>query len=492
MENKRIVKHSIKANFAYNIIYQCIAIIIPLITSPYVSRALGAEKIGINSWTYSVAYYFMILAILGINNYGNRTIAACRDNFDNRSKAFFSIYAVQITMSTLMVIAYIVYVLFFSTRYKEIAFIQIFQILANAFDITWFFYGLEEFKVITTRNSIIKLAGLLLIFGFVRTGDDLWKYSLIVAGSAFLGQLSIWPLLRNRVKFVKISFNDVKVHIKPILILFIPVLAISIFANMDKVMIGQMSTIEQSGFYENTDKIIGVPKAVITALGTVMLPRTANLIANGDEAKSNYYIELTMAFTMITGFAFVFGISSVARMFSVVFWGKEFAPCGELIATMSPAILFSVFGNVIRTQYLIPRALDKEYTISLIVGAVVNLIVNYTLIPILGAEGAVIGTVISEFVMTFLQTWFVRKNLLILEYLKNGIPFAIIGALMFAVVRAFVSNSVYTLTNLLLAIIIGATVYSVLTILILKRSNNKIYNQIYLSIVNSMLRKNRK
>lgn len=479
-------KHSIKANFAYNIIYQCIAIIVPLITSPYVSRILGAEEIGINSWTYSIAYYFMILALLGINNYGNRTIAECRDDSKKRSIAFWSIYAVQITMSTAMVIAYLIYVFFFSTKYQDIALIQVFQVLANAIDITWFFYGLEEFKVITTRNSFIRLLSLFLIFGFVRTDGDLWKYSLIVAGAPFLGQLSIWPLLKKRVKFTKVTFNDIRPHIKPILILFVPVLAISVFSNMDKVMIGQMSTIDQSGFYENTNKIIEVPKAVITAIGTVMLPRTANLIANGDGKKSAYYIALTMTFTMIAGFAFVFGMSSVAKMFSIVFWGQQFEPCGELIATMAPAILFSVFGNVIRTQYLIPRALDKEYTISLLAGAGVNFVVNYTLIPVYGAEGAVIGTVISEFIMTFIQTWYVRNKLPIFEYIKSGTPFALTGLVMFFIVKLISSKMSYNIVNLFIAVLVGALVYICLSMMILSRSKDEIYRHIYNIIANTV------
>lgn len=455
-------KTNIAVNFLYNVGYQILAIVIPLITSPYLARTLGAEKIGINSWTYSIVFYFMIFAVLGISNYGNRTIAMVRVNKEDISKTFCSIYVFQLFMSIMMLVFYAIYIIFWAEEYILISIIQAFFILANAVDITWYFYGMEEFKTTVIRNCFVKIFGLVCIFAFVKTPDDLWKFTFINAGSMFLGQLIIWPQLIKRVKFVKVKLSDVLPHIRPILILFLPVLAISVFANMDKYMIGVFSNVVESGFYENTDKIIGIPKAVITALGTVMLPRTANLIAEGKEKESKQYIENTMFFTVCLGSAFVFGMMAVADIFSVVFWGTEFSECGELISCMAPAVLFSVFGNVIRTQYLIPRSKDKEYTISLIIGAIVNLCVNLVLIPKFGAMGAVVGTLIAEFVMTFLQGWFVKNVLPIKDYVFKNMIFLIMGLIMYLLLNSIKKYLSVSITNLIILIAIGAFSYFIM------------------------------
>lgn len=476
-------KPNIKKNFIYNIIYQILAIIIPLITSPYLSRVLGAEKIGINSWTYSVVFYFMIFAVLGVNNYGNRSIASARVDNKSLSATFWSIYVCQISTSILMIFLYIVYIIFFVKQYKLIAALQIFYIIGNAVDVTWFFYGMEEFRVTVTRNSLVKLAGLVLIFTLVKTPNDLWKYTFIVSGTAFLGNALLWPFVLKNVRLYIPQFSEIKQHIKPICVLFIPMLAISIFANMDKYMIGRMSNVIQSGYYENANKIIEIPKAVITALGTVMLPRTANLIASGQEEKSKEYIENTMVYTTVLGSAFVFGMAAVAKVFSVVFWGVEFEPCGQLIAVMSPAILFSVFGNVIRTQYLIPRSMDKEYTISLIIGAVTNFGINAVLIPHFGALGATVATVISEFIMTFFQTWFVRKKLNIKQYISDGKVFLIFGFSMFFVVSRMEHFLDHSIVTLLFMVFCGAVVYMAQIFIYFRFSRKKSIQRIWKMIM---------
>lgn len=137
-------------------------------------------------------------------------------------------------------------------------------------------------------------------------------------------------------------------------------------------MIGRLSDVVQNGYYENADKIISVPKAFITTIGTVMLPRTAHLLSSNRIDESKHYIELSMAYTVMIGSALAFGMAAVADVFSVVFWGEEFRACGLLIQGLAPAVLFSVIGSVIRSQFLIPNARDKEYTVSLIAGAIVN------------------------------------------------------------------------------------------------------------------------
>ena len=222
---------------------------------------------------------------------------------------------------------------------------------------------------------------------------------------------------------------------------------------------------------------------------TVMLPRTANLIALGKEEKSNEYIKTTILYTMIVSSPLVFGMAAVADVFSIVFWGEAFRPCGLLIASIAPSITFSVLGNVVRTQYLIPRSKDKEYIMSLTTGAIVNFIINMSLIPQLGAFGAVIGTVVAEFVMTFIQFYYVRRILNPIMYLYGGVPFYVIGLLMYIVVKIISYHMNENAYSLIIQIIIGAFIYLIFTILFIMRSKNKDISDLKTNIVQPFMRK---
>lgn len=467
-----------KKNFIYNIIYQILILILPLITVPYVSRVLGADGVGIYSYTYSIAYYFMIIAMLGLNNYGNRTIAKVRDNKEELSKEFCSIYAFQLITSNLMLISYLMYVLIFDNQYKTIAMIQIMYVISSIFDINWFFFGIEKFKLTITRNTMIKILSLLFIFIFVKTPNDIWKYTAILAGSTLFSNIVLFAFLRKYIKFIKVRKKDILKHIKPCFILFLPVIAVSIYKIMDKIMLGNMSNVSEVGYYENGEKIIQVPLAIITALGTVMLPRVSNMLSNHQEEYVKKIISKTMPFIMFLAFPMFFGIFVIGKDFSLIFFGSEFEKSGYVMQLLSITIVFLSWGNVIRTQYLIPKERDKEYIISAFLGAIVNFIMNCIFIPKYSSLGACIGTIVAEFVVMFYQSWVVRKELFLKEYIMNSIHFIIKSIIMFIIItligKAIKNNE---LLRVIVQILMGILVYVMLNIkYIYQNVGKKIYH----------------
>ncbi len=452
-----------KKNFIYNIIYQILVLILPLVTVPYVSRILGADGVGIYSYTYSIAYYFMIIAMLGLNNYGNRTIAKVRDDKEKLSKEFCSIYALQLIISIIMIICYLLYVVIFNNQYKLIAFIQIMYVISSMFDINWFFFGIEKFKLTITRNTIIKILSLIFIFIFVKTPDDVWKYTAILAGSTLFSNIILFSFLHKYVRFVKVGRRDIFKHFKPNLVMFLPVIAVSIYKIMDKIMLGILSTVTEVGYYENAEKITQVPIAIITALGTVMLPRVSNMLSNNKEEEVKKIIGKTMPFILFLAFPMVFGICAVSKDFSLIFFGNEFEKCGLLIQLLSITIIFLSWGNVIRTQYLIPKEKDKEYVISAFLGAIVNFIMNYIFIPKYTSIGACIGTIAAEFIVMCYQSWVVRKELPLKEYMLNSLGFFIKAIIMFIIIMPLgkqIKNN--DLLRIVVQVLIGVIVYVLL------------------------------
>lgn len=454
--------NSVKKNFSYNIIYQILTLILPLITAPYISRTLGAKGQGIFSYTYSFATYFVLFAMLGINNYGNRTIAKNKENSKKLSKEFCTLYTMQFISAIIAIFLYIIYIFVFGKKYQLYFLLQLIFVFSSIFDINWFFFGLEKFKLTIIRNIIIKLLSVVLIFLFVKNDNDLSIYIVIMASSTLLSNLFLWPYLFKQISFTKISLKDIIKHIKPNIMLFIPVIAVSLYKIMDKIMLGNMANMTDVGFYENAEKIINIPLSFITALGTVMLPRISNLISLNEDKKILNYIDKSMEFVLFISVAFTFGLLAIGKNFSIIFFGNKFTQTGNIIQLLAPTILFISCANVIRTQFLIPKEKDKIYIISVFIGAIVNFIINFILIPKYGSTGAAIGTIFAEFFVMFYQMYKTRKELEILKYIKLLIKFSLSGFTMFAIINILI----YFIRNkyILLAvqIILGCLIYFIL------------------------------
>lgn len=456
-------KSSVKMNVIYQILYQVLTLILPFITSPYIARVIGADGLGIYSFTYSIAYYFVLFSMLGITNHGNRVIARTRENQQEMESSFSDLLFIHVCMSVICTAAYIIYCLFVKTD-KLYAWIQLAYVFSGILDISWFYFGIEQFKITVIRNAVIKLLSVISLFAFVRKPDDLWIYCCILSFSSLLSQISLWISLKKYVKIHKPDFQKAMSYIKPLLVMFIPTIAISLYKYMDKIMLGIMCTKTQLGFYENAEKINNIPIAIIGSFGTVMLPKMSNLSAKGDSKGTNRYMKLSMQYIMCVALALAFGLSAVGQVFAPVFWGEEFVVSGTLIQYLSITIPVIAFANIIRTQYLIPNNKDKEYIISVIAGAVVNLICNAVFIPILDAVGACIGTVAAEITVCCIQCFYVRKALPIKQYLRSFAIFVPTGIIMFTAVFFLGRNGTVSIHTLLLQILVGATIYGIITV----------------------------
>ena len=465
---------SVKKNFLYNLSYQVLIMIMPLITTPYISRIIGREGVGIQSYTLSIVNYFILFIMLGINNHGNRSIAMVRDDRKKLSKTFISIYSIQAIMSIIVTILYSVYIIFIADDYKQLFIIQYIYILAALLDINWFFFGLEKFKLTVTRNVVIKIISVFCIFIFIKDSSDLYKYCLILALGQFISQLILWKFLAKEIKITKVSIESILEQVKPILILFIPVIAISIYKIMDKIMIGSMSSVTQLGYYENSEKIINIPMGVITALATVMLPKMSNLQAKGKDKESIKYISMSIEFVMMMSFASIFGLIGISPILIPIFLGEKFIECIDIVSLLSITILFLSWANVIRTQYLIPRKKDKIYIYSTIFGAMTNFFINLVLIPKFGAAGAAIGTIFAEGVVAIYQTIMVRKELDIKSFMKKSIFYFIPGLIMCIVVRYLGSVLERSIITGLIQILVGAIIYCIISYIYLIISKHEL------------------
>ena len=458
---------SIKKNYIYNTANQLLTMLVSIITIPYVSRVLGVENIGIHSYAYSIISYFVLFIALGLNNYGNREIAKKKDDNKKLNETFSSIYCMQLCIGVVVTIIYLSFIAFFVHENKIIYQIQTIYLIAATLDINWAMYGLEVFKYTAIRNMIISALNLALIFIFVRDNGSLNAYCLILALGTLANQLASWFYIKGKIKVHAPSLKNIAKHIKPNLILFLPIIAVSIYKIMDKIMLGGMTTMAQVGYYESSEKIIRIPTILISSLGMVMLPRMANLYSKNDTKTTKKYMQKSIDMAMLLSSSLCFGIMCISKEFVPIFYGDGFDTCIGIYLALLPSCLFLAFSNVIRTQYLIPKSKDKIYIKGVFVGAAVNLVANLILIPKMMAIGAAVGTLIAEASVCISQAIDVRKDLRVGEYVKRSTPFVLLGIAMFALVFPL-SLNMQPIYQMIAKIALGASIYIIGVAVLLK------------------------
>lgn len=471
-------KKSVAKNYIYNLMYQILMLILPLITTPYISRVLGAENIGIYSYTLSISAYFILFGSLGISLYGQREIAYNQENKKKYTTVFYEIVILRfITMAISMTIFYFVFVngKQYQTYYK----ILLLELIANSLDISWFFQGLEEFKKTITRNIIVKTISIICIFLFVKSSNDLIKYFVIYVLSVLLGNISLWAYLPKYIE--KIDFRKINIikHIKPTIGLFIPQVAVQVYTVLDKTMIGVIvSDKSEVGFYEQAQKIIKILLTIVTALGTVMVPRMANTFIKGDKEQLNSYMKKSVSFMYLLAFPIIFGVLTVSDEFVPIFFGQGYDKVSLLMKIISPILLMIGMSNVIGTQYLLPTKRQKEYTISVVLGAIVNFFMNLCLIGKLGALGASIGTVIAETMVTAVQMHYIKNDFDINRIINISVNYLVAAIIMF-VTCEFVGFIVADgIKSLIIKVLLGMIVYFVTLLLLKDEFVNELKNKV--------------
>jgi O-antigen/teichoic acid export membrane protein len=452
-------KASIKKNLGFQTAYQVLITCLPLITSPYLSRVLGASQLGVYSFTSSIMSYFALFAMLGTSNHGTRSIASCGDDRQKRSETFWNIYLMQAGIAAICTVLYVLYVLAFATDNKLIAYVQTIHVMSCILNINWLFFGIENFKLTVVRNGVIKIASVILILLLVKKPDDLWLYVLIVVGSELLSQIVMWAYVPKFVGKADVSMSRIMANLKPSIMLFVPLLAMSIYHIMDKTMLGGMSTYTQSGYYYNADKVVNVTVGVISGISTVMLPRMSSLISAGKKKESDDLFRLSLEGTALAGIALAFGIAAIANEFEPIFFGPGYEECILLTIVLAPVLIIKSFSFTARYQYLIPHHREKSYTASVILGAAVNLVANYLLIPRLGAMGAVMGTLLAEFAACVWQFASIRKLISLKSTIIRCAVYFAFGLIMFFAVRATALIQVNVYLKVVLEVLAGVMVY---------------------------------
>jgi O-antigen/teichoic acid export membrane protein len=458
----RIIK-----NFAWNVGYQIFVLLVPLVTVPYVNRVLGPTGVGINAFTNSNVQYFILIGSLGVNLYANRGTAYRRDDPEQLEKYFWEVSAMRFVTISIACCAYLVFV-WFNDQYRLFYLAQGISLIGVAFDISWFFQGMENFRVTVLRNLIVKLISLALIFTFVRHESDTALYILILSGASFFGNLTFWPSVHRYIKhWPRVATLNIRQHFKPSFMMLIPQLATQIYLQLNKTMLGVLLSVSAAGFYDNSDKIVKMLLALVTATGTVLLPHVAHSFAKGDQQAVKRSLNISMHLILVMALPLAFGIAAVANSFTYYFFSAKFMPVADLMAVEAIVVIPISIASAIGVQYLLPTNQMKPYTTSVVLGSITNIVLNVPLILTFGTMGAIVSTVLSETMVTLYQIFYVRKQLDLRALFAETWKYALAGLVMFICVKLLDSLVARSVVMLIVEVGVGILVYMV-TLLILR------------------------
>ena len=466
---KPVQKQSVKKNYIYNLAYQMLAVIIPLMIQPYIARVLGAGEVGAFSYTTAITGYFALVGNLGIATYGQLRVAAFRNDREKVSQIFWELAILRFLMMAASTLLFILFICFLARpENKTLYAVLTVQIMASAIDIAWLLQGFEEFRKIVLRNTIIKVVSVILIFMFVKKQSDLYIYALIMNGSTLIGNASIWYFTPSFVDRVPLKRLNLQRHLRSCIIYFIPTIATTFYLSLDKQMIKWFTdTTVENGYYEFAQRIEQMAVTVVTSLSIVTMPRMANLFNLNAIDRMRNRLEQTIRFILLLSVPMCLGMMSVTDYLVPLYLGSGFERSATLLKIFSLLIVVVGLNNAVGKQVLMPVGRQKEYNMSVILGAFVNFGLNLLLIPHFYSVGAVIASVASETSILLAFIYYSRDYIRLGWIIKASARYVIAGAAMAGVIALSYTRLSMSWKSLAIQVVLGGIVY-VAAVLVLR------------------------
>lgn len=452
-----------KGNIIFNLVYQVLLVAVPLITTPYVSRILQADKIGEYSFAQSIVSYFVILATLGTGYYAQRLVAYNKTDIKARNNIFNSIVMLRFLTTCIMFLLFLLFVVP-SAENKLLYLIAALEIISVSVDISWFFQGIEEFGVIAGCNGICKVVGALLIFVFVNDRNHLCRYVFFLLGSTLVGNVLTWFCLKRRVTLKRIKFTNTFTHIIPSIKLFASQVAIQIYTVLDKTMIGIILKSDfENGYYEQSQKIIKALLAIVTSIGTVIASRVAVLWSIGKKKEAYSMIYMSFYVLYLVSFPMVVGITIISHRIVPLYLGEGYEKVISLLQIFSFLLPIIGSSNILGIQLLIPSKRERWLTYSVITGALINFIMNLFMIPKYGVVGAAISSVLAEVCVVIVQMFVLKNELQYKKIFLPGVKYLTLSVLM-GTITVFFDNRLLnnTVSNLVIIVLCSIISYAFL------------------------------
>jgi O-antigen/teichoic acid export membrane protein len=433
---------SVFKNYFFSLSLQVINILTPLITLPIIVNSLGKGGMGKIAIVGSVMSYFIIFGSSGLTSFGNKVIAKSDDNLDLTIK-FNKIFTIQFIYTTISIFFFLLYIPLFGFDLKEIFLVSVLQLVAAYFDFTWFFYGINEIRTLAIRNIAVKLLGIISIYLFIKTTNDLNKYFWIISLSNLFANLLLLYVLKKKINYIdlKWNFKDIKRDFLTSFWVLLPLLIMTIYSNIDRYIIYFfLKNYESVGVYDISIKIISIVAILIIACRPIIISKISSL-NNKDFIVDIVNKSLSLVFYISIPIIVLLYVN--IEVFINLFLSNKFVESATIVKILSIQILFTGIGDVLVNQVLI--SIGKEKIVIGIISILCFLLIALyiVLIPTLGIKGAAISSVFAHLFILFVEFYYVNKYLKLKISLVEIIKVFISGALMLVF-----SMVVYNLINI--------------------------------------------
>lgn len=461
---------SLSKNIFYNSLLMVFNISYPLITMSYVSRILGAESLGIINYSQSIVSFLLIFSFLGINIYGIREIAQIREKKEELEKVFSELNIIKFCSSLIIFFGYIIF-LFFKYNLKDsdliIFLITSFLLLFNIFNLDWFFSGIENYKVITLRNILVKILVFIGILFIVKEKKDINIYCFLLVLGQILG--NIWSYFYSK-KYVILKLKNLnfKRHFKGLKIFFISSFVISIYTIVNGIILGIFSLPEEVAYFNRARQIQLIGTTITGAVSTVLIPRISYYYKN-NQKEYFFLLNKSLDYNYILSLPIMFGFIILSKEINIFLGGDEFLPAANLLIILSPLVVIISIGTWGYYQIIIPMGMEKFGTTIQFIMAITSICLNFALIPFLKSTGAVIGVLISETVGPVISFYLLKKykNISVKLLTPSFFKYFLSSIMMSFIIYLVKLQRFRNVFTLLLSICLGSAIYF-LSLIVLK------------------------
>lgn len=469
------------ANYLYNLSYEILSLVLPIFSVPYVSRVLGAYQLGKYYYVTAVVTYFGIFAVLGTVDYGQREIASRQDSIIDRSKKFWDILLFRFVFISLTLLIFIPTVMLSPNKYRLLYWINVITFLSWTIDVSWYFQGMENYRVTAIKNGMVKIVATILIFVLIKSRNDVWLYTAIYALAGLFGNLTMLPYLKGSIVFVKTSFKKALSQFSDIIGLFLPVVAIQLYNSLDKIILGQFSDDRQVGYFSQVQIIVNFCVIFVAAYGGVMTPHISYLFKKNRQDLIKSYIRSAIRYVYMLAIPMVIGCLSVGDIFVPIFFGTKYKSAIPTLYILACLVIVLGMGQL-QGQFLIAIDRQNYFSLATIVALIINFLLAIILVAVLrfGANGAAIATVFSEFIAAIIEAHYLKDVSGLESYFRFFIRYLILGVpivISVIIVRSVLTNRLAILVS---SIVLGGITYFGLLLL----TKDKLFLEIVHPLIN--------
>lgn len=458
---------SVKKNVILNLLRHSSTLFFPLLTFSYVARVLSPNGLGGVTYARTITNYFVLFAMLGVNLYGIREVAKVKEDKELRTKITYEILCINMvsTLIALCIFLFMTFTVSALSDKRQILLVFMMILLFRPLGLDWFFGGIEEYSYITKRTILIQLFSLLAMICFVKTPQDALHY----AGVLVISEVgaNIFNIIYAQKFLTYKRYKDFQIvrHIKPMLFLAGTVFSQQIYAEVDSLMLGMIANDSAVGLYAAATKLSSAVIHLLIAICVVSSARVA-FYYNSNSSKKDDLIIKTFNYLVMLALPVTVGLELLGKEAILIFCGNQYLATATTVQIIAPEIF--VYVIVVFIQYLILNPIGKEKISFYITGAgaLINIVGNLILIPILQERGAAISTVLTKVSMLIIGLYYVKRFLTVPKVWKFFGQYAVGSVIIIGIcvlIKSLIDN-VYICCGL--CVVISAIIYFTFLILV--------------------------